>query len=67
MIEIRTGIKYEYTCLGCKRDYVEQRSPDEPQFFTHCQQCRSEFELVSSTEFQYEQEIPDPIVVEVSE
>lgn len=62
MIIIKKAARYEYKCADCKKDYVEQRHLDEPQFFTHCQQCRGIFELVNTTEFEYEQEIPDPII-----
>lgn len=62
MLITKQGAKYEYKCKSCGADYVEQRNIDEAQFFTTCHSCGSEFELVSTTEFTYEQEIADPIV-----
>lgn len=65
-IEIRTGIKCEYSCDTCGIDYLEQRIKGEPQFFTSCQQrgCAGTYQLVNETEFTYEQVVPDPIVEE---
>ena len=31
--------RYEYNCDACGHDYVEQRSVEDPQFFTVCNKC----------------------------
>lgn len=61
----QTGIKCEYKCSLCGIDYSEQRLLGEPQFFVNCQKigCAGQYELVSETQFTYEQEIPDPMPI----
>lgn len=68
-IEIRTGIKYEYKCDTCDISYIEQRYPHEPQFFINCQNfnCSGLYTLVSETEFNFEQEVPEPEIIDVEE
>lgn len=38
--------RYEYACNACARDYVEQRSEEENQYFTECH-CGGTFVLKS--------------------
>lgn len=63
-IQAKTGIKCEYRCNVCNIDYSEQRNPGEPQFFVNCQnfQCTGVYELLSETEFTYEQEVYEPVI-----
>jgi predicted nucleic acid-binding Zn ribbon protein len=37
---------YKYKCFGCNKDYLEHRQETDPQWFTHCDVCHSEFVLV---------------------
>jgi hypothetical protein len=62
-IEIKTGIRYEYECPITGKLYTEQRNPGEAQFFT-VSEAGGEYVLLSETEFTYEQEIIEPVVVE---
>lgn len=66
VIEIKNGIKSEYICNICGVSYIEQRNLNESQFFIKCQNfgCSGDYELVSETEFTYEQYIEDPIIEE---
>lgn len=34
--------RYEYKCDSCGRDYVEQRTAEEPQYFVDCH-CGGKF------------------------
>ena len=61
---IKQGAKYEYKCTQCGEGYIEQRNLAEAQFYTVCHSCNGTFELVNTTEFEYEQEVPDPVSVE---
>lgn len=63
-IETRTAIKYEYDCIECGNDYIEQRNPGEEQFFDKCFQCGGSFNLINTTESTYEVEVNDPVVIE---
>ena len=63
--EIKTGIRYEYKCPVTGDTYVEQRNVDEPQFVTRSP-AGEDYILVSQTEFTYEQEIPEPMIFEVT-
>jgi DNA-directed RNA polymerase subunit RPC12/RpoP len=58
-IETRTSIKYEYKCPQCGNDYIEQRNPEELQFFTNCFVCNTLFNLINTTESTYKVEIPE--------
>jgi peptide subunit release factor 1 (eRF1) len=40
-------IRYTYDCSSCGNDYVEQRTAEEPQYFSKCSKCDTEFNLVS--------------------
>lgn len=31
--------RYEYVCPKCSHYYVEQRTVEEPQYFTRCNKC----------------------------
>jgi hypothetical protein len=60
-IEIRTGVKCIYKCGVCGIDYIEQRNFQETQFFINCQKsgCFGVYELISQTEYTYEQYIEE--------
>jgi hypothetical protein len=64
VIEIKTGIRYEYECSITGDLYIEQRNIGEAQFVT-VSAAGGEYVLVSQTEFTYEQEIPDEVVQEI--
>ena len=34
--------RYEYKCDTCSRDYIEQRTEEEPQYVTDCE-CSGKF------------------------
>jgi peptide subunit release factor 1 (eRF1) len=42
-------IKYTYDCPSCGNDYTEQRTAEEPQYFSKCGKCGTELNLVSET------------------
>jgi peptide subunit release factor 1 (eRF1) len=42
-------IRYTYNCPSCGNNYVEQRTAEEPQYFSKCNKCGTEFNLVSET------------------
>lgn len=42
-------IKYMYDCPACGNDYAEQRTAEEPQYFSDCVKCGTELNLVSET------------------
>jgi peptide subunit release factor 1 (eRF1) len=42
-------IKYTYDCPSCGNDYAEQRTVEEPQYFSDCSKCGTELNLVSET------------------
>lgn len=42
-------IRYTYKCPACSNDYVEQRTAEEPQYFSDCSKCGTELNLVSET------------------
>jgi hypothetical protein len=65
-IEIKNGIRFEYICPVTQNIYIEQRNVDEPQFVTQSP-AGADYILVNQTEFTYEQEIPEPIIFEVTE
>ncbi|CAB4173880.1 hypothetical protein UFOVP965_9 [uncultured Caudovirales phage] len=37
--------RYEYKCDTCNRDYLEQRTAEEPHYVTDCE-CGGKFVLV---------------------
>jgi putative FmdB family regulatory protein len=39
--------RYEYKCEACNREYIEQRSVEDPQFFTECE-CGGTFVIPSN-------------------
>lgn len=59
IIETRTAIRYEYECLECSNDYVEQRNPSEEQFISKCPTCGGGFNIINTTESTYEVEVPE--------
>jgi hypothetical protein len=63
-IVIKTTYNYEYKCPQCGYLYSEHRSVGENAFFTKCFVCESDFELINQSESTYEEEVPDPILVE---
>lgn len=63
-IETRTNIKYEYECIECGNDYIEQRNLNEKQFVVQCPRCNGDFKVVNTTESTYEVDIPEPIIIE---
>jgi peptide subunit release factor 1 (eRF1) len=40
-------IRYTYKCPACENNYIEQRTAGEPQYFSNCDKCRTELNLVS--------------------
>jgi peptide subunit release factor 1 (eRF1) len=42
-------IRYTYDCPSCGNDYTEQRTAEEPQYFSKCSKCETELNLVSET------------------
>jgi peptide subunit release factor 1 (eRF1) len=45
-------IKYTYGCPSCGNGYIEQRTAEEPQYFSDCSKCGTELNLVSETPAQ---------------
>jgi predicted nucleic acid-binding Zn ribbon protein len=39
--------RYEHKCDACGRDYIEQRTAEEPQYITNCE-CGGNFKLVDN-------------------
>lgn len=63
-IVTRTTINYEYKCPQCGYLYSEHRNPGENAFFSKCFTCSVDYELLNQNEITFEEEIPDPIVIE---
>jgi peptide subunit release factor 1 (eRF1) len=42
-------IRYTYDCPSCGNNYIEQRTAEEPQYFSKCSKCKTELNLVSET------------------
>ena len=40
-------IRYTYNCPACSNNYIEQRTAEEPQYFSDCSKCGTELNLVS--------------------
>lgn len=63
-IKTETSIKYEYKCVDCGNDYIEQRRPEEGQFFDKCQRCGGVLNIINTTESTYEVYVPESTVEE---
>ena len=61
MIEIRTAVTYQYSCIECGYLYSEQRDRGTLAFFTKCAVCNNDYKTINETEYTYEVHLPDPV------